>query len=119
MLLNVLSADVGKVLLKSILLGIENQERLLCVTPAERFATQVDPKLERHVESRKRCALIELGSRQIVNRIARNPDKLDDLVKADLARVETLACASRFEAGVYDRKNDRLEDRRVCRVEYN
>jgi len=67
---NILTTDIGDVLLKPISLGIENQQGLSAMCAAEYLATQVYSELKRHVETRERGDSIQFCSRQVVDRVS-------------------------------------------------
>src|SRR6266540_607433 len=117
MLVDILTAQVRNELLEAVLLGIENQKRLVLVSSAECLAAKIDPELQRHVESRQYACHIQLCPRSVVYGEARLRNEFEDLLQSDLAGIQSFASTLRSKACLMNRENDGFEDRRICGVE--
>src|ERR1019366_4743332 len=114
---HILAADVADVLLEPVRLRIENEEALVFPRRTEPLASQIQAQLERHVKAWERTAFIELDPRDVVNRVPRRCDQIEDLVQSKLARIESAPSAQRTKPPDDHGEHIRLKDRRIGFVE--
>src|ERR1019366_976857 len=115
---NVLSCDVGAEALEPERVVIEHETALfLVVRVAERPRSQEKAQLQRHVEARKICLLVQLDTRDIVNSVRTFADDANDFLYANFARVLDFQRRTCAEATVLDGEQKSAQEWAILSVE--
>ncbi|MBT9557030.1 MAG: hypothetical protein IV100_13420 [Myxococcales bacterium] len=117
MVTNVLAGDVGKKLLESKSLNVEDKQALLAELRSVFARPYIEPKLKRHVESRQVMGGIELRSGNVVDTVPALFDDPHDLLKANSTGVRLLKSTPRPKAAVLNSEHGSTKQVLVLSVE--